>query len=67
MNEPVIPGRKNRKIKIEYDKVVYKKRGAIERLFGKIKENRRLAVRYDKSDIAFLSFIAIALIKLIIS
>ena len=66
-NIPVIPGRRNRRVKIEYDKNLYKIRGGIERLFGKIKENRRLALRYDKSDMAFLSFIAIAMIKIIIS
>jgi transposase len=40
-NEPVIPGRKNRKESIAYDQGTYKKRGYIERIFGKIKENRR--------------------------
>jgi transposase len=43
-NEAVIPGRRNRKEEIEYDKEKYKKRGLIERIFGKIKENRRLTV-----------------------
>jgi hypothetical protein len=43
-NLPVIPGRRNRKEQIEYDKEKYKKRGLIERIFGKLKENRRLAV-----------------------
>ena len=63
-NIPVIPGKKNRKVRIDYDKDIYKKRSKIEILFGKIKENRRLAVRYDKSDINFLAFIGIALLKL---
>jgi transposase len=49
-NEPVIPGRKNRKKPIEDDQEMYKKRGYIERIFEKIKENRRLTVRYEKSD-----------------
>jgi len=47
-----------------YDREKYKLRGAIERFFGKIKENRRLAVRYEKDDLSFLSFIALAAIKL---
>ena len=34
-NTPVIPGRKNRKIKIEYDKLIYKLRKRIEQFFGK--------------------------------
>lgn len=59
-NIPVIPGRSNRKVEIYYDKELYKERSKIEILFGKIKENRRLAVRYDKSDINFLAFIGIA-------
>lgn len=59
-NVPVIPGRKNRKKAIVYDKTIYKWRSRIEMFFGKIKENRRLAVRYEKTDLAFLGFIAIA-------
>lgn len=66
-NIPVIPGRKNRKQPIIYDKCMYKIRKNIEILFGKIKENRRLAMRFDKADTAFLAFIALALIKIIIS
>jgi transposase len=56
-NTAAIPGRKNRNEAIVYDKEIYTKRGLIERLFGKLKENRRLAVRYEKSDLTFLSFI----------
>lgn len=63
-NVAVIPGRKNRKVPIVYDEELYKERGAVERIFGKIKENRRLAVRYEKSDLHFLSIIAFAFIKL---
>jgi transposase len=62
-NTPVIPGRRNRKEAIVYDQEKYKKRGLIERIFGKLKENRRLAVRYEKSDINFLGFIVIAFLK----
>jgi transposase len=62
-NIPVIPGRKNRKEEIMYDRQRYKKRGLIERIFGKIKENRRLVVRYEKSDVNFLGFIIFAFIK----
>jgi len=65
-NTPVIPGRKNRKIKIEYDKAIYKLRTRIEQFFGKLKENKCLAVRYEKSDGVFLAFIAAAIIKTII-
>lgn len=62
-NIPVIPGRKNRKIAIVYDKIIYKLRQRIECFFGTLKENKRLAVRYDKGDNTFLAFIALAIIK----
>ena len=62
-NIPVILGRRNRKEPIIYDEKLYKKRMSIERLFAKIKENRRLAMRFDKSDSVFLAFIALACIK----
>ena len=47
-NIPVIPGRKNRKLPITYGKSMYKIRRKIEILFGKIKENRRLAMALIK-------------------
>ena len=64
VNIPVIPGRRNRKVAIEYDREKYKYRGLIERIFGMLKENRWLALRYEKNDLNFLSFIAYAFIKL---
>jgi hypothetical protein len=62
-NIPVIPGRKNRVETIEYDKNKFKIRRKIENFFAILKENKRLALRYEKSDISFLSFIAFATIK----
>lgn len=65
-NIPVIPGRKNRKIPIEYDKAIYKLRRHIEIFFGKLKENKRLGMRYEKLDETFLGFIALASLKIIL-
>ncbi|WP_410519716.1 transposase [Candidatus Cyrtobacter comes] len=62
-NIPVIPGRKNRIEPIEYDKDKFKLRSKIENFFAKLKENRRLALRFEKSDLSFLAFIALASIK----
>ena len=62
-NVAVIPPRKLWKQKIAFDKSLYKKRSLIERVFGKLKENKRIATRYDKMDLTFLSFICIAFIK----
>jgi putative transposase len=63
-NIPVIPGRKNRKIPIEYDKKIYKLRKRIEMFFGKIKENKRVAMRFEKLDETFLGFVALAALKI---
>lgn len=35
----------------------------IEILFGRIKENKRIAMRFDKLDFTFFNFIALALAK----
>ena len=58
-----IPPRKNRKQHRFYDKTVYRWRWRVEALFGKIKENRRLALRVDKLDTSFLAFICLDFIK----
>jgi transposase len=65
-NIPVIPGRKNRKVPVVYDKTIYRLREAIERFFGKLKENKRLSQRYDKADHVFLNFIALASLKILL-
>jgi len=57
---PVIPGRSNRKRKIRYDKTRYKDRHLIENAFGRLKDFRRIATRYDKLSRNFLSAVALA-------
>lgn len=59
----VIPRRKGAVCPGVQDKKRYKTRSAIERFFGKIKENKRLALRFDKLDITFFSFFALACLK----
>lgn len=51
---PVIPGKKNRKVKVEYDSYIYKERNIVERFFNRIKHFRRIATRYDKTVSMFL-------------
>ncbi len=43
-----IPGRANRKEPIVCDTELYKSRNLIERLFGRLKDWRRIATRYDR-------------------
>ena len=45
---PCIPPRKNRKAHIPYDKTLYKQRHKIKNMFGRIKDWRRIATRYDR-------------------
>ena len=55
-----IPGRANRKEPIVYDHGLYKRRNLIERLFGRLKDWRRIATRYDRCVHTFYSAICIA-------
>lgn len=58
--EPCIPGRKGRKEPVEYDEERYKNRNLIERMFGKLKDWRRISTRYDRCAHTFMSAICIA-------
>ncbi|MDA9823872.1 IS5 family transposase [Paracoccaceae bacterium] len=57
---PCIPGRKSRSKAIKYDKRRYKKRNRIEIMFGRMKDWRRFATRYDRCPKVFMSAIALA-------
>jgi putative transposase len=58
--EPCIPPKKNRKADIPYDKTLYRQRHKIENMFGKLKDWRRIATRYDRCAHTFFSAICIA-------
>ena len=49
----VIPPKANRKIQRDFDTEVYKWRHLVENYFAKIKEFRRIATRYDKTDCSY--------------
>ena len=57
-----IPGRKSRGKPIKHGKRRYKRRNWIEIMFGRLKDWRRIATRYDRCPKAFLSAIAFAAI-----
>ena len=59
---PCIPPRRNRKVQYHYDKDLYRQRHKIENVFGRIKDWRRVATRYDRCAHTFMSAIAIAVI-----
>ena len=58
--KPCIPGRKSRKKTVKYDKRRYKRRHRLKKMFGKLKNWRRIATRYDRSPTVFLSAIPLA-------
>jgi hypothetical protein len=55
-----IPGRKSRKKAVKYDKRRYKRRNRIEIMFGRLKDWRRVATRYDRCPETFFSAIMLA-------
>lgn len=57
---PVIPPMANRKEPPVCDFRAYKDRNRIERLFNKLKQFRRVATRYDKTERSFAAFLALA-------
>lgn len=61
---PCIPAKKNRKRPVPHDKDLYKKRHKIENMFGKLKDWRRIAMRYDSCAHTFKAAITIAAIVL---
>ena len=57
---PCIPPKKNRKTQIEYNRELYKQRHKVENMFGRLKDWRRIATRYDRCAHTFFSAICIA-------
>ena len=50
-----------------FDSVSYKKRNTIERLFGHLKECRRVATRYEKLAVRYHAFVKIACIRYLLT
>jgi transposase len=59
-NEIVIPPKKNRKDRRGYDQELYKARHLIENFFGRLKQYRAIATRYDKTARNFLAALYLA-------
>ena len=59
---PVVPPNPNRLFPWDHDRVAYRRRNEIERLFRRLKSYRRVFCRYDKLDALFAGFIVLALI-----
>jgi transposase len=67
--EPVIPHRRLRNGEYpedatDFNKEKYRRRNVAERLIGRLKENRRIATRYDKLAERYKAFILLGFIKI---
>lgn len=58
--KPVIPPRRNRKVRYRYDKQIYKQRNRVERMFGRLKDYRRIATRFDRNVRNYMAAVCIA-------
>jgi len=61
---PIIPPRSNRKAPVHPDYRRYKDRNRVKRMFGKLKQQRRIDTRYDKTILSFKSFLNLAAARL---
>jgi transposase len=48
----------------KFDREAYRRRNVVERCVGWLKENRRLATRYEKLAVNFLALVKLAMIRL---
>ena len=54
--EAVIPTHPGRTQALPMDEETYRDRNKVERFFGRMKQYRRLATRYEKTVVSFLAF-----------
>jgi transposase len=57
---PIVPPNPNRLNPWALDRVAYRRRNEIERLFRRLKSYRRVFSRFDKLDVLFTGFIVLA-------
>jgi transposase len=57
---PNIPPKSNRRWKSCFSPFLYRDRNAIERMFGRLKDFRRIATRYDRLAANFLAAVCLA-------
>ena len=57
---PNIPPNLNRRYRPGFSKALYRNRNTVERMFGRLKDFRRIATHYDRRADVFLSAVAFA-------
>jgi len=61
---PIIPRRSSEKKRERFNKGLYRERNQVERLINRLKQNRRIATRYEKYAVNYLAMLTIASIIL---
>ena len=61
---PEIPTKTNRKVQHTVNKQLYALRARIECFFSKLKNQRRVATRYDQTSTSFLGFVLLGCIRI---
>ena len=61
---PEIPTKRSRKVQYSVDKQLYALRARIECFFNKLKNNRRIATRYDQTSTSYLGFVLLGCIRI---
>jgi transposase len=61
---PEIPTKRSRKVQYSVDGRLYALRARIECFFNKLKNNRRIATRYDQTSTSFLGFVLLGCIRI---
>ena len=59
---PVVPPKRNRTISWERDRDAYRGRNVVDRLFCRMKQYRKAAIRYDRLGGTFLADLMLVLI-----
>lgn len=59
-----IPRKSNERRGGKFDKALYRERNRVERCFNRLKQNRRIATRYEKKAENYLAMLTLASIKL---
>ena len=57
--EAVIPGRAARSVVYPLNRAAYRRRNVIERMFGRLKNWKRIATRYDRLAVNYLAAIVL--------
>ena len=60
----MIPSKSNQRRQPNFDRAAYRRRNAIERLFNRLKQWRRIATRYEKRGANYLAMVTLGMILL---